>query len=110
METEQQRLEQHFGALVEKGIRLLNEKVPDWPAKIDLQTFSMYDTDRCVIAQLFPRKDDEISGYSNYGELGLECCGDMTPGKFGFDTHGSQNFDILQSIWTRRITELQKAA
>lgn len=39
---------------VARGAALLDERMPGWAARIDLDRLELDDTDRCILGQLFP--------------------------------------------------------
>lgn len=108
-----------YEARVAKGIALLDEKVPDWADRIDLDRLDVAHGGRCVTAQ--------VSG-ATYVEgmrlLGLEhdayATGSYTDHGFmaeGWDAEGMppgyaqmDGYAVLNPIWHREIAARQEAA
>lgn len=100
---------------VRDGIELLNEVMPDWYAKIDLETFSFSDRHLCVIGQLFPYDPQERSYQSfikSVWELGIV---NSRGEEYGFDLYNREPdgsyavIDHLDRIWKREIKKLQES-
>jgi hypothetical protein len=106
-----------YEARVAKGIALLDEKIPDWVDRIDLDTLDIGNGNHCVTAQL-SSVGDWIPGMQM---LGLEA-GDHHTGSYtehGFNTESFYDVadykpwearDTLTEIWKRRITERRQQA
>lgn len=80
-----------IGERVSRGMELLDEKVPYWWNDIDIDDLDMYDSNFCILGQLF---------YRNYSEgreaLGIAFgCGDQ----FGFDVSDEMIEDDEDDVW-----------
>lgn len=109
-----------YEARVAKGIALLDQKVPGWPDRIDLEQLSISSGTHCVTAQ--------VSGVFNYTvgmrmldlEEGLCNTGSYT--QHGFQVEDSdapgmpedyytvEGYTTLNAIWKREIGARQAAA
>lgn len=83
---------------VRRGARLLDEKVPDWFNKIDIETLSIASCLRCVLGQLF--------GYFGSEALSkLDLCWDTDEDiDYGFVDDDGFN-DRLTSLWINEIKQ-----
>jgi hypothetical protein len=89
---------------VAKGMKLLDENVPNWTDKIDLETLELAYCGRCVIGQLF-------GGY-RAGLCQLDLIGGEQDRENGFDittsanrsTTADEEFAELQAEWTKQIS------
>lgn len=106
-----------YEARVAKGIALLDEKVPDWAGRIDLDLLNVGSESLCVTAQVGGARDYKIG----MRMLGLEL-GDFNDGSYtlhGFNTETSMAEGLpvyydssvamrtLNAIWHREITARQ---
>jgi len=102
---------------VSAGIALLDEKVPNWRDKIDLETLNLRNTRNCVLGQVFKTPEDSWqSGYDAGREIleleGCGCCEDAgpSPAEYGFDVDLfyiddlDEEFDELQAEWERQLS------
>lgn len=48
---------------VDRGARMLDEEIPDWPTRIDPQHLAMNDVHHCVLGQLFMERFRELRKY-----------------------------------------------
>ena len=91
----------NVAARVANGVALLNEKVPGWRDRIDLQTFDINSFQKCVLAQLYGSYFDGVAA------LGLERGNpEKDPGNYAFDHSLQTPFeelyvegDALQEGW-----------
>lgn len=82
---------------VERGVDLLDERVPEWRTKIDVFTLRMSEPDRCVLGQLF-------GGYSE-GVAELRLSGNQDPCRMGFDIYdGYTSYEYLQTAWKEALS------
>lgn len=99
------------------GVTFLDDIMPDWRAKVDLELLDMSDPNCCVIGQVFDEPDAEpypISGSAwwrgtaalrdwveahGYNELE-----DSPAVEFGFEhDRGRQSYDELQELWAAEL-------
>lgn len=80
---------------IENGARLLDERVPDWPTRIDLKKLKLGSPMFCVVGQLYGH-----SYYEGIVELGVE--GDER--FYGFDVLQK---DALGTYYTYETLTLQ---
>lgn len=73
---------------VERGVELLDERLPGWRNVIDQEKLDMGDCKQCILGQLF----------GDY-ERGLILLG-VSPSQFGFHTAGRATFDSMKGAWT----------
>jgi hypothetical protein len=74
---------------VEKGVALLDEKVPGWETRVDPDALHMWNMRHCVLGQLF---QDYMIGLR---ELGLS---DESAVEYGFDRRTSLLEDSIEEI------------
>lgn len=106
-----------YEARVAKGIALLDEKAPDWAAKIQLDLLDIWDGDYCVTAQLSGHRDfvtgmkmlDLEQGANNSGSYTLHGFNAEDPGAPGLPENYDQGdaFQTLNRIWKREIRARQ---
>lgn len=91
---------------VQAGVKLLDEKQPDWRSKIDVERFSVVHRDRCVLGQLF--------GWYGTGlvALGLFTLDDDwgsasdSGAPYGFTVAGwdkPEEWEELQTLWEQEL-------
>lgn len=109
-----------YEARVAKGIALLDEKVPGWPDKINLNRLNIGNASFCVTAQL-SGENDWILGMEQLGlEQGEFNTGSYTMHGFNVEAYGASTIDdddydgydalaTLNNIWEREITARQTA-
>lgn len=90
---------------VERGAALLDEKVPGWEAKIDLDTLDLYVPCKCVLGQLFGRGD---SAYT-HGLHMLNLFGFKEEIAHGFEARSTGTYTSLTTRWRRVIRRRLKA-
>lgn len=99
--------------LVERGARLLDEKLPGWADQIDLDTLNMREGCNCIIGQIGGRRfnldalgwhnDVDAAHYSNLiGPMGI------VGYEYGFDSSADRDdfhvfYDDLQDAWKGEI-------
>lgn len=96
---------------VAKGAALLDERKPGWVGLIDLSTFDLSCTDRCILGQLY-RNDGPDDGFWNGLKiLGLEDENLDGGADEGFDNYFDREIDLLPALqkeWVRVITILRQ--
>jgi len=86
------------------GAALLDEKLPGWAERINLDELELASCYRCVIGQLFSRHPLPAKGaFSPYG-IGISALDivDESPSWYGFDGSDAAS---LNAEWRRVITE-----
>ncbi len=81
---------------VARGAEMLDRFYPDWHKHVDLDTLDMFDTRRCVLAQL----------YGTF-RMGMNELGDFTPDwpqRHGFDCTMTTE-PITRECWVDEINE-----
>jgi hypothetical protein len=98
-------------ARVQRGMRLLDERVPGWQVDIDLDELDMHSCDRCIVGQLYRsgrlRADDAVNPWYGFHDA-LSALGVANASLFGFDIpsdHDGFDFDDLDEEWTMRLVE-----
>jgi hypothetical protein len=88
---------------VERGAALLDERLPGWYEKIDLDKLDLASCENCVLGQLHGRKYERLRHRRYY--RGLDRLGilDRKAGDFGFTVRGSGRFENLTAEWRRVI-------
>lgn len=93
---------------VTAGAALLDERVPGWwrqdgePA-ISLSSLDLSDCSECVLGQLHPGADDEVTSYrAGLAAVGLGAEPDKAPG-YGFEQSFRADYDELTSEWRQVI-------
>lgn len=90
-----------YALRVRAGIALLDEKVPGWHERIDLDRFAMNSCDRCVLGQLF---GGFVAGAL---AIGFEMSGsDEVAAGFDLDW-GEVGYRTLTRLWTYVIRQRQ---
>lgn len=108
MDTETRTVEDEARERVARGVALLDEKVPGWAARVDLDTLEMEDPIACVASQATGK-----SYVGAMGVLGVDAVGtDYVGGsQYGFHAWASSNdFRTVGNLdWSgygeRRIAE-----
>lgn len=116
---------------VEKGMELLDARVPNWWRKIDLDELDMKDCAQCVLGQTFGHDIEqalgaEMFGLPRYSHLAKKCSVDFPNSEdtgyirgcrllfgntipsytYGFNTANNANhWQALKCEWTRVIAE-----
>src|SRR5579859_4505816 len=96
-----------------KGAALLDERMPGWAAKVDLDTFQIMSTERCILAQVY-----DSDYWSGKNELFTEDELDVPtfdatypPYAFGFDYYsGGASPASLDAEWRELVSERQSKA
>jgi hypothetical protein len=100
-----------IAARVARGAALLDEKLPGWADRIDLDRLDLASPCRCVLGQLWldkPLGDHEDPFDAAMGDLDL---GFSEPSRFGFDRYGHSNdteYMRLDAAW-RELIESRRA-
>lgn len=86
---------------IENGMKLLDEKVPGWRKRINLDELNMQsyiyaNGCGCILAQLF---DDYGVGID---ELGLI---DPQTKQYGFDVYDAVDYPVLTGAWKQALSE-----
>lgn len=100
------KMECTIKARVERGIKLLDEKIPDWFNKIDVETLNMSDSSKCIIGQL-------LASYDNYYHLGIKDFGGTC--WYGFNSYTymvaySNEWKELDKEWINQINQRRNSA
>lgn len=82
---------------IERGMALLDEKVPGWEHRVDLKTLDLNDCTECVVGQLFQTYINRLT------TLGREA--DHFPHRFGF----SLDWDNWRTTWGGLTTAWKRA-
>lgn len=85
-------------AEVEKGIKLLDEKVPGWRERIDPDSLDMSDCFQCILGQLFGSFSDGSK------KLGFVWLGNTED--FGFEVKqrfAPLPYDELTNLWKKEL-------
>jgi hypothetical protein len=91
---------------VQAGVRLLDEKQPDWRSKVNVGSFSVVHRDLCVLGQVF--------GWYGTGlkALGLSRRGEWTDddlgAPYGFSIAGwgsNAEWEELQTLWEQELQQ-----
>src|SRR4051794_6042993 len=88
---------------VRRGARLLDEKVPDWPSRIDPELLDMSSPNSCIVGQTFASSENSY----NVGltQLGLDAVndGDVVHGfehGHGITSHTvGEEYSVLAELW-----------
>ncbi len=106
------------GAIAEcvaKGAALLDEKVPGWRERIDLDMLDTVSPYGCVLGQLFEENDSLFGFRAGYWPglraLGIPESPVTEPAAFGFaaETSAIRDYRALDDEWKRVITERRTA-
>jgi hypothetical protein len=88
---------------IERGMALLDEKVPGWDQRIDLRSLDVGSRMQCVVGQLFGVRDNDLL-YLGYQALGVK-----RPRQYGFsldwDLGYRATYGGLTTAWKRKIRE-----
>ena len=86
---------------VARGVDLLNERVPGWEDKINLDKLDISSTCNCVCGQVAKRQGKFWSRFRNgLNILGLEL---NQAEEYGFDCYGRIGYDRLDDEWSKVI-------
>lgn len=109
-----------YEARVQKGIDLLDEKMPDWAEQIVLRELNIRSGCYCVTAQLSGEQDYSVGmallgleeGEQNDGSYTLHGFQVEDPDAPGLpdDYDEVDAFDTLNTIWKREIRERQEGS
>lgn len=80
---------------VKAGMELLDQEVPGWREKIDLDSLDLSDCYECILGQVF--------GHFNEGRRMIAEV-DNDPGKYGFDCHPT-GYEFLTQIWKEALSQ-----
>lgn len=105
--TEVEQIEAHIAAeadaLVAAGAARLDEHIPGWPARVDLDSLDLADCAQCVLGQLF----------GSYGQAPQELAGNANGRLYGFDRgvlYGGPTYADLDDAWRRLILKRRAQA
>lgn len=92
---------------VERGAALLDEKLPGWEKKIDLDVLDLSSCSECVAAQIADKRGLEYTRF----ERGLKKLGVETQKShmFGFSIYGNGTYLRLTESW-KKLIEARRAA
>jgi hypothetical protein len=93
--------------VVDRGIKLLDQRIPNWREKIDLTTLDLASSQWCVLGQ--------VEGHSFYEGMRLlfeDSYIEATTNeqsrlaaRYGFDVDGLVlDYDSLQEVWEERLS------
>jgi hypothetical protein len=92
---------------VDRGIKLLDESIPNWREKIDLTDLDLASASRCVLGQV----SDGHSFYEGMRLLFEDSYIEATTNeqsrlaaRYGFDVDGLVLYDSLQEVWEERLS------
>jgi hypothetical protein len=91
---------------VAKGAALLDEKVPGWDQRIDLEILAMRGTCECVLGQLFEPTPEGADGYwVGLDRLAISRLGAAHAAEYGFacETSEIESYVALGAEWRRLI-------
>jgi len=90
---------------VERGAALLDERLPGWEDRIDLDKLDLSSTCNCVVGQLYRPTPRSHLGYTE----GLYTLEIKNPSRFGFERWPTSRYSRLTEAW-RRLIELRRGA
>lgn len=93
-----------YDEAIDKGIALLDEKVPDWCKKMQLDHLHMRDGKSCVLGQLYPTETDEEGYELNGFAVGCDALRIEHAGDYGFVTRFNE-YGSLTRRWKKRIRQ-----
>lgn len=97
-----------YDPAIDKGIALLDAKVPEWCTKMQLDHLKMGDGASCVLGQVFGDYDDGLIGL---GLLDPAASGYPDDTVYGFDlddgrgAFSNENYGPLTRRWKQRIRQ-----
>ena len=94
---------------VARGAALLDEKMPGWAERIDLNVLNLASSCRCVLGQLHPNLEAPDDAYlDGLSHLGVSTTDDSG---YGFDTSDEDDgvYERLTAAW-RELIESRRAA
>lgn len=105
-------------AAVRRGVRLLDEFVPDWPKKINPEFLEMSNTDQCMLGQTF--KDFGIGCHTLAEKAIKKHLGtavrlenndvQIDASYYGFDESYNTSFSDLEVTWINVLRSRQRKA
>lgn len=102
-----------FEKQIAKGVKFLDENVPNWLKKISVKKLNMQDGDFCVLGQLFKKKNDRwTTGYSIAARKFTQISNIRDRDELGFtinNSNHSKQFPLLTKEWADTIAQLRKA-
>lgn len=109
-----------YEARVAKGIALFDEKIPDWPRRVNRDRVDIQSGTDCVTAQLSGSNSFSVGMLMLGLKDGLKNSGSYTLHGFNAETEDApgmppgydqdEAYLILNRIWKREIARLQSAA
>jgi len=92
-----------IAARVARGAALLDERMPGWDQRINLDRLDLHSPCRCILGQIFPASSRDGGYWDGIKELGLASWGPDPGGAeaYGFTT--ARNFQMLTAEWRRVI-------
>lgn len=91
---------------VDRGIKLLDQTIPNWREKINLTDLDLMSASRCVLGQVEGR-----SFYKGmallFGDVYIEATSyeqARLAALYGFDVWGLVDYDDLQEVWEERLS------
>ncbi len=97
---------------VARGAALLDEKLPGWWQRIDLEALTMRDTCMCILGQLFGNEEDRLEddGYwQGLHDLNIPRFGAAHAAEYGFADEDPFAYEALDVEWCELI-ESRRAA
>lgn len=93
-----------YDPAIDKGIALLDAKVPEWCTKMQLDHLEMANGDSCVLGQIFAGRSSSESEYGPSYYVGSDFLGlPYWSEEHGFFTHGP--WAPLTRRWKQRIRQ-----
>ena len=86
---------------IARGVALLDEKLPGWEERVNLNRLDLSSTCDCVCGQIVTKKDRWWSRYRHgLAVLGIE---EHHAGRYGFVATGNTKYASLTDEWARVI-------
>lgn len=93
-------------ARVARGVALLDERLPSWDERIDLDRLDLHSSCNCILGQEFANHED-VDGetWTGYDAAQSALLNHADPTEYGFDLTGREaaSFPALTSEWKRLI-------
>ena len=91
-----------YDEAIDRGIALLDQKIPEWCHKMQLDHLDMADGKSCVLGQLFEAPENETGFGQGCSELAITS---QDCRALGFTLHVQAEYCLLTRRWKQRIRQ-----
>ncbi len=92
-------------ARIKRGVALLDALYgrENWLKRIKIKSFAISNYKTCVVGQAFKGNFEDFTDGVNNIDSGVSM------GSFGFDYFHKVDWDLLQDLWFKKLTQLKKS-